>query len=62
MEIQEEELMNLEADSLTVVAVGPTTERALPETRSFSEALRNALKSFVEWIDNIDVDGQQYWA
>jgi hypothetical protein len=54
--------MNIEVDSLTAEALGPATERALSGTRHFSETLKKALASFVEWIDNVDVDGQQYWA
>jgi hypothetical protein len=54
-------MMNVKADSLTVETLGPTTERALSRTRPLSEILKGALNSFVEWIDNVDVDGQQYW-
>jgi len=56
------ELMNMKADSLMIEVIGPTTGRAFSGTRPFLGTLKKALKSFVEWIDNVDVDGQPYWA
>ena len=29
---------------------------------SFSTSVKNAVTRFVNWIDNVDVDGQEYWS
>jgi RAB protein geranylgeranyltransferase component A len=29
---------------------------------SLSTSVKNAVTRFVNWIDNVDVDGQEYWS
>jgi hypothetical protein len=56
------ELMDMKAESVMIEVLGPATDRTISKKRPFFAALKKALKNFVEWIDNVDVDGQQYWA
>ena len=37
-------------------------QEAQSKSQSFSTSLKNAVTRFVNWIDNVDVDGQEYWS
>ena len=37
-------------------------EAAPAEAGSMMSSFRRAINKFVTWIDNVDVDGQEYWS
>jgi len=57
-------------EALTVEAFEPAQQEAempaghdetVANRRSFSASVKKTLHRFVQWIDNVDVDGQEYW-
>jgi hypothetical protein len=50
------------SQNLSAVAVAPREVKEEEQSGSFSASIKNAAQRFVTWIDQVDVDGQEYWS
>lgn len=54
--------LQLEEETVAATEVERTQEEARAELAPFPGAFKRMVHRFVNWINNVDVDGQEYWS